>query len=165
MILVFRHRIRCVVAGDYKLLPISTRALRVIMAKQTAEKLVAVEITDGIANVRIDVKGQAVNTLSSPMIDRFEEILGSLAHDKSVRGVVISSTKPNNFVAGFDIGELLQLRNDPVKLKVMVERGQALMGRLEALEIPVVAAIDGACLGGGLELALACHARIASHNP
>lgn len=134
------------------------------MAKQSAEKLVAVEITDGIAYVRIDVKGQTVNTLSSPMIDRFEEILGSLAHDKSVKGVVISSDKANNFVAGFDIGELLQLRNEPLKLRALVDRGQALMARLEALEIPVVAAIDGACLGGGLELALACHGRIASNH-
>lgn len=135
------------------------------MARQSAEKLVAVEIEEGIAYVRIDVKGQAVNTLSTPVITRFEEILGSLIHDKTVEGVVLYSGKTDNFVAGFDIGELQELRQDRTKLRELIERGQRLMGQLETLHIPVVAAIDGVCLGGGLELALACHGRIASDQP
>ncbi|MBA2664745.1 MAG: enoyl-CoA hydratase/isomerase family protein [Bradymonadaceae bacterium] len=135
------------------------------MARQSAEKLVSVEIEHGIAYLRIDVKGQSVNTLSTPMLDRFEEILGSLQHDATIEGVVIFSGKQDNFVAGFDIEELLAFRDNAPGLRALVQRGQSLMASLEALSVPVVAAIDGACLGGGLELALACHGRVASENP
>lgn len=122
-------------------------------------------IEDGLAHVEIDVDGQSVNTLSTPMIERFEALLDELETRSDVEGVVITSAKTDNFVAGFDIEELQGYEHDPDALRALVKRGQALMARLEALRVPVVAAIDGSCLGGGLELALACDARITTENP
>ncbi|TXD35820.1 fatty acid oxidation complex subunit alpha FadJ [Lujinxingia vulgaris] len=127
--------------------------------------LVRHRIEDGLALVEIDVDGQSVNTLSTPMIEHFEALLDAIEGDSEVRGVVITSAKTDNFVAGFDIEELQGYYHDPDALRALVKRGQALMARLEALPLPVVAAIDGSCLGGGLELALACDARITTENP
>ncbi len=134
------------------------------MAAASGDKLAKVRVDDGIAYVGLDVAGESVNTLSTPMVDRFEEVLDSSLHDESVEAVVIHSLKPDNFVVGFDIEELQGYYDDPDALRALVERGHGLMERLEALEQPVVAAIHGNCLGGGLELALACHARVASNS-
>ena len=129
------------------------------------EKLASVSIEDGIAFVEIDVAGEAVNTLSTPMVERFEEILQSVSADDSVQGMVIHSGKKDHFVAGFDIEELQGYYDDPEALQGLVERGHRLMGEVQAASIPVVAAIHGNCLGGGLELVLACHARVATDHP
>ena len=130
---------------------------------RSREKLASVRIDDSIAFVGIDVVGKSVNTLSTPMIERFEEILETVIVDENVRGVVIHSEKPDNFVAGFDIEELQGYYDDPDALRELVARGHALMEKFTSLDLPVVAAIHGQCLGGGLELALACHSRIASN--
>ena len=134
------------------------------MTAETGEPLASVRIDDGIAYVALNVAGEKVNTLSTPMVDRFEEILDSSLHDDSVEAIVIHSTKPDNFVVGFDIEELQGYYDDPEALKALVDRGHALMDRFADLDQPVVAAIHGKCLGGGLELALACHARVASDS-
>jgi 3-hydroxyacyl-CoA dehydrogenase/enoyl-CoA hydratase/3-hydroxybutyryl-CoA epimerase len=124
----------------------------------------SVRVEEAIAYVCIDVGGQRVNTLSTPMTERFEQILDELRDTPALEGVVIHSGKPGNFVVGFDINELRELASQPQDIRPMIERGHELMGRFEQLSVPVVAAIDGNCLGGGLELAMACHARIASES-
>ncbi len=132
------------------------------MTANSGSELATLRVDDGIAFVGIDVAGQSVNTLSTPMIDRFEDLLDTTLSDEDVEAIVLHSLKDDNFVAGFDIEELQGYYGDPEALRALVERGQALMARLVELEQPVVAAIHGQCLGGGLELALACDARVAS---
>lgn len=139
------------------------------MTVQTEEQpqapLASLSIEEQIAYICVDVPGERVNTLSSAMTERFEAIFAQLEGDASLHGVVLYSGKPDNFIAGFDIKELERFNQDITGLDALVRRGHALMARVEALKIPVVAAIDGACLGGGLEVALACASRIATENP
>ncbi len=134
------------------------------MSDDTRAQYASVRIDERIAYVCIDVQDKSVNTLSTPMTERFAEILDELDAAAELEGVVIHSGKPGNFVVGFDINELLELADEPEDIRPMIERGHQLMGRFEQLAVPVVAAVDGTCLGGGLELAMACHARIASNS-
>jgi 3-hydroxyacyl-CoA dehydrogenase / enoyl-CoA hydratase / 3-hydroxybutyryl-CoA epimerase len=123
-------------------------------------------VDDGVAWLVLDDPAKRVNTLSRRMFDWFE---GRLAEIESgcaageLRGVVVLSGKPGTFVAGADIEELRELRDESEILE-MLAGGHSLMARLSALPCPTVAAIDGACLGGGLELALACDYRVAAET-
>ena len=120
----------------------------------------ALAIEDGIAWLRLDDPGKRVNTLSTRLMTWFEEQLDDLYGERP-RGLVIYSGKPETFVAGADLEELLALQ-DSESVIAMLERGHELMERLAELPFPTVAAIHGACLGGGLELALACLMRVVS---
>lgn len=135
------------------------------MAQTTQDKYVGLRIDEGIAYVGIDVADQSVNTLSTAMTGRFEEILDQLHEASELEGVVIYSEKPDDFVVGFDINELKSLADAPDDILPMLQRGHALMSRIETLPVPVVAAVQGNCLGGGLELAMACHARVVTDQP
>lgn len=117
-----------------------------------------VEIEDGIAWIHLDDPGKSVNTLNSRYFEWFEQQLNELAQQE-IRGAVFISDKPGIFVAGADIDELKGL-SDAAAVKTMIMRGHALVNRFAELPFPMVAAIDGACLGGGLELALACDYRV-----
>jgi 3-hydroxyacyl-CoA dehydrogenase/enoyl-CoA hydratase/3-hydroxybutyryl-CoA epimerase len=126
------------------------------------DKYATLEIEDDIAYICVDVKDERVNTLSTPMTDRFENILTELKATDGLEGAVIYSGKEDNFIAGFDIKELKQFTQDQTGLRELVERGHRLMASFEEVGIPFVAAINGSCLGGGLEVALACQARVAT---
>ena len=132
------------------------------MAETEEHQLATVRIDDEIAYVRIDIANKEVNTLSGEMTDRFDEILDGLRHEPGLEGVVLHSGKPDNFIAGFDIEQLKRLRDDPDGLRELIEQGHRQMKRFEQLDVPVVAAVDGTCLGGGLEVALACDGRVAA---
>jgi 3-hydroxyacyl-CoA dehydrogenase/enoyl-CoA hydratase/3-hydroxybutyryl-CoA epimerase len=95
------------------------------------------------------------------MIDDLATILDRIEGESELRGVVLISRKPNNFLAGADIRLFEEFRSKQEVLAT-IRKGQALLNRLATLKKPVVAAIHGACMGGGLELALACHYRLAS---
>ena len=118
---------------------------------------------DGIAWLVLDDPAKKVNTLSTRLFEWFEEQI-SQAEREPPDALVILSGKPDGFVAGADIEELQTLK-EPGQVIAMLKRGHALMNRLSALPFPTVAAIHGACLGGGLELALACRFRIATEHP
>ena len=122
------------------------------------------EIRNGIAVVTLDVPGAPVNTLSQAVKDEFEALFPQLQADPAVRAVVLISGKPDNFIAGADIEEFTKVVTAHQAERLAGE-GQELIGRVAAASKPVVAAIHGACLGGGLELALACQYRIASDHP
>ena len=119
---------------------------------------------DGIAVVTIDIPGAQVNTVTAGLRAEFAALFAQLAGDSSVKGVVILSGKADTWLAGADIDEFLTLHS-AADGEALSRGGQALLDKLETLAIPVVAAIHGACLGGGLETALACRYRIATDHP
>jgi 3-hydroxyacyl-CoA dehydrogenase/enoyl-CoA hydratase/3-hydroxybutyryl-CoA epimerase len=123
----------------------------------------ALALEDGIAWLRLDDPGKKVNTLSTRLLGWFESQLARL-EKLYPEGLVIYSGKPDGFVAGADLEELLQASDKGAILEIL-QRGHELMERLAGLPFPTVAAIHGAALGGGLELALACGGRIATEHP
>ena len=119
---------------------------------------------DGIAVVTIDLPGEPVNKVTAGVRAEFAAMFAQLEGDSAVKGVVLVSGKSDTWLAGADIDEFLTLQS-AADAEALSRGGQALLARLETLSIPVVAAIHGACLGGGLETALACRYRIASDHP
>ncbi len=117
---------------------------------------------DGTAWVTFDMIGSPVNVWNEITLRELDLCLDAVGRNPSVKALVLRSGKDKIFVAGAD---LKAVRNAPVrKVEVMIERGQAVFNRLAALPFPKIALIHGACLGGGLEVTLACDARIASDS-
>ncbi|HEX8273000.1 MAG TPA: 3-hydroxyacyl-CoA dehydrogenase NAD-binding domain-containing protein [Longimicrobiaceae bacterium] len=132
---------------------------------EKSARMVSMDVEDGIAVIRLDQPGKPVNVISRQMMEEMTEVLARLeAREGGARAAVIASGKPGVWIAGADIEEFQHIRSaaDGEQLSLA---GHRLLNRLEALEIPVVAAIDGAALGGGLETALACDYRMASNSP
>ncbi|MBI5333115.1 MAG: enoyl-CoA hydratase/isomerase family protein [Burkholderiales bacterium] len=117
----------------------------------------------GIALVTIDMPGRAMNVLNPTLMEPFAALVQRLESDDAIKGLVITSAKPT-FIVGADIDQLTQIRTAEEAFK-LCEDLKALLRRMEKCGKPVVAAINGTALGGGLELALACHARIALDDP
>uniref|UniRef100_E6XQP1 Fatty acid oxidation complex subunit alpha n=1 Tax=Shewanella putrefaciens (strain 200) TaxID=399804 RepID=E6XQP1_SHEP2 len=118
---------------------------------------------DGIAILTMDVPGETMNTLKAQFGPEISEILAEIKSDPHIRGLVLISGKKDSFVAGADIS-MLDACKTAADAKALSQQGHVVFNELEALKIPVVAAIHGACLGGGLELALACHQRVCSDD-
>ncbi len=118
---------------------------------------------DGLGTLTFDLPGEKVNKFSREVFVDLSEILVRLSREPRLRGLLVRSGKPDIFIAGADIKEFLQI--GPEEGRAMVERGQALFEQLANLPVPTVAAIGGACLGGGTELALACDYRLMSDSP
>ncbi len=116
---------------------------------------------DGVALLTLDVPGEPVNTLYSELKEEFSAAMERVETDASIRAAVLASGKKDNFIAGARIEELQALRT-PEDARARALATQGLLARLAASKKPVVAAIHGACLGGGLETALACQYRIAT---
>ena len=124
----------------------------------------SLDVRDGVAVVTLDVPNAAVNTFTRLVREEFARVLDQLERDPAIQAAVIRSGKPDVWVAGADIEEFLQIETSS-QAEAMSRDGHALLDRLENLRTPVVAAINGACLGGGLEAALACAYRVASDAP
>src|SRR5687768_2905134 len=122
------------------------------------------DIRDGIAVITLAVPGAPVNTFTRSVREEFASLLEQIERDGTIRAAVIRSGKPDVWVAGADIEEFLEIETAS-QAEAMSRDGHALLGRLEKLRVPVVAAINGTCLGGGLEAALACAYRIATDAP
>jgi 3-hydroxyacyl-CoA dehydrogenase / enoyl-CoA hydratase / 3-hydroxybutyryl-CoA epimerase len=121
-------------------------------------------ITDGLARVVLDLPGEPVNKISRAVRDELDQLLTRLQGDTTVRAVILASGKSDTFIAGADIDEFTALTSRD-EARELVRTGQALINRLGTIGKPVVAAIHGACLGGGLEAVLACAYRIATDDP
>jgi enoyl-CoA hydratase/3-hydroxyacyl-CoA dehydrogenase len=119
---------------------------------------VKLEVKDGIATVRM-CRPEAMNALNEKVLTELKEIVARLGDDPSVRVVIVTGEGPA-FVAGADIKTMLKADRDQVESYTRF--GQGMMDDVEKLNKPVIAAINGYALGGGLELALACDIRIAS---
>jgi len=115
--------------------------------------------SDGIAWLLFDREGATANTLAVDVMEEFDRILGELESHRPA-GLVIRSAKKSGFIAGADVNEF-RGATDPNVVESAISRAHAVIDRLEALRVPSVAVIHGFCLGGGLEVALACQSRIA----
>ena len=118
---------------------------------------------DGIVILTID-QADAVNKVDRALGEELAIVLDEIERDRMIRAAVLMSAKPDVFIAGADIDQFLEFRT-PEDAESLSRHGQEMVGRLAALRVPVVAAIHGACLGGGLEIALACRWRIATDHP
>jgi 3-hydroxyacyl-CoA dehydrogenase / enoyl-CoA hydratase / 3-hydroxybutyryl-CoA epimerase / enoyl-CoA isomerase len=133
---------------------------------QPAQPALRLEILDGdIALVTLDQPGGRANTLGQAMLGELEEMVARLKTRNELRGLIFRSGKPGMFIAGADLRELGSAPQDPETARKLVKRGLDLVASIEALPYPTVAAIEGACMGGGLELALGFDYRLASTHP
>ncbi len=122
---------------------------------------------DGVAALVFDRPGSRANFLSRATLEALDALLAEaerLAGEGRLRALVLRSARPGVFVAGVDLKELRRVR-DAAEGTAHARRGQAVLRRLEQLAVPTFAALDGACLGAGAELALACSYRLASASP
>jgi enoyl-CoA hydratase / long-chain 3-hydroxyacyl-CoA dehydrogenase len=118
----------------------------------------------GVLLIRLDSPGEKVNVLSAEMMTAFSSVLSTLQSDHTVKAAVVLSAKPDNFIAGADV-KMFDECATAADLSRLSSHGQRVMDAVAAARVPIVAAIHGACLGGGLELALACTYRVASSSP
>jgi len=114
---------------------------------------------DHVGVITIDVPGEKMNTLKAEFAGQITAIIAEARRDPQLAGLVLISGKADNFIAGADIS-MIDRCQSAAEAEALAKQGQEVMAALAALPFPVVAAIHGACLGGGLELALACDARI-----
>lgn len=119
------------------------------------------DITDGLARLTVN-RPDKLNALNGTVIGELGDAATELEQDPAVRAVILTGAGSKAFVAGADISELAG--QDPLEGKARALRGQRVFRQLERLGKPVIAAVNGFALGGGCELAMACHIRIASEN-
>jgi len=120
-----------------------------------------VEVTDKIIDLVVDEPNKKVNTLSSSFLKELDKTLDEIAENKKVKLLRIKSAKVGIFIAGADIKEIATFK-DETEVKELIDYGLNILLKLQNLHCMTLAVIDGACLGGGLELALACDYRLAS---
>lgn len=124
-------------------------------------KNLLVETGNNIAIVTVN-RPDKLNALNNETLNELYEIFLSLEHNAEIRAVILTGSGEKAFVAGADISELNQL--SPLAAKDFAEKGQKIFSFIEHLSKPVIAAVNGFALGGGCELSLACHIRLASEN-
>ena len=113
----------------------------------------------GILWLNLDKRNTDTNVLSIAVLEELGKLLDEIVK-KPPRAVIFRSAKKSGFIAGADVHEFLEVSNTQEAL-IMIKRGQALFSRIEALPCPTIAMIEGFCMGGGTELALACDYRLA----
>lgn len=121
------------------------------------------QVQDDIGIITMDVPGERMNTLRASFVDDIQALLADIKGNASIKGLVLRSGKPDSFIAGADIN-MLAACTTAEQAEALSKAGQDIFNQLAALEIPLIAAIHGPCLGGGLELALACHGRVCSDH-
>ncbi|HET7586327.1 MAG TPA: fatty acid oxidation complex subunit alpha FadJ [Gemmatimonadaceae bacterium] len=124
----------------------------------------SLEAHDGIAVLTLDRKGESVNTLSTAVGQELARAMDLVERDASIGALVIVSGKPEGFLAGADIDELRAV-GSAREAEALSREAQRMFARMETLRTPILVAIHGACLGGGVEMALACAYRIATDHP
>ena len=120
-------------------------------------------IQNGIATLLFDMKKEKANKLSFAFLDELNTVLDDIQQDKSIQVLVIESAKERIFVAGADINEIKAFQDETEAFKILM-RGDDILTKLEQLNIPTIAYVHGACMGGGLELVLCCDYIITTTN-
>ncbi len=119
------------------------------------------EVRDGVAVITVN-RPDKLNALNAQTLDELEDAFKRAFSDESVLAVILTGAGEKAFVAGADIGEIAEL--DGMRGKAFALRGQRLLSLIENGQKPVIAAVNGYALGGGTEIAMACHIRVASKN-
>jgi enoyl-CoA hydratase len=119
------------------------------------------DITDGIALLTVN-RPDKLNALNHEVIRELGEAVARVTDDETIRGVILTGAGPKAFVAGADIGELSSCSG--LEAQTLSQTGSGVFRRLERCPKPVLAAVNGFALGGGCELAMACHLRVASET-
>jgi enoyl-CoA hydratase len=119
------------------------------------------DVADGIARVTVN-RPDKLNALDGTVIAELGDAVTRIEHDAGIGGVIVTGAGPKAFVAGADISELAA--QGPMDGKARARAGQLVFRRLERCGKPVIAAVNGFALGGGCELAMACHLRVASES-
>src|SRR5204863_5826544 len=119
---------------------------------------------DGICVLTFDRPDSGANIFDAPTMQNLSDHLDAIENDPSLRGVIVTSAKKSIFIAGADLMTLLK-QAQAGELGAFIAEGQRVFNRLVALNVPTVAAIHGACAGGGYEVTLACDYRVASDAP
>lgn len=119
---------------------------------------------DGICVLTFDRPESGANIFDLPTMDNLREYVDAIEKDASIKGVIVTSAKKSIFIAGADLKTLLK-QAQTGELRSFIAEGQKVFNRLAALKVPTVAAIHGACAGGGYEITLACDYRVASNDP
>jgi 3-hydroxyacyl-CoA dehydrogenase/enoyl-CoA hydratase/3-hydroxybutyryl-CoA epimerase len=118
---------------------------------------------DGLLRVRLDRRDKSTNALSKGLLEELERLIAEIQRNRAVRGVLFQSGKSGSFIVGADVTEMKSLTGG-AEAAELSRLGQRVFGQLEALAVPTVALISGACLGGGLEFAMSCRYRIADDH-
>src|SRR6266699_2622952 len=156
----------CFVAGILSPLGICAKRTKIIpMAAVATGSMIRREIGDDhVCVLAFDRPESGANIFDAATLDELNEQLDFVENESSLRGVIIASAKKSIFIAGADLKTLLQ-QAQTGDMRAFIAEGQRIFNRLAELEIPTVAAIHGACAGGGYEATLACDYRVASDDP
>src|ERR1700704_5693022 len=119
---------------------------------------------DGICILPFDRPDSGANIFDVATMQSLREQVDAIERDPSIKGVIVTSAKKSIFIAGADLKTLLK-QAQTGELRGFISEGQKVFNRLAALKVPAVAAIHGACAGGGYEITLACDYRVASDDP
>ena len=131
--------------------------------KMDMKKSISLKVENNIGWLVLDLEGEKVNKFSTPVMHRIKEVLEEIKSNQDLKVLVVISKKEKIYIAGADINEIRDITEEDDFLKA-VHAGQGIMNEFEDLKVPVIAAINGACVGGGCEFALACDYRLASDD-
>jgi len=120
-------------------------------------------IEDNVGIITFDQEGSKVNLLTSEVVHHLDTLLDEVANNSDLKALIIRSNKKNIFIAGADIQEIEDIE-EPSEGQEKSQAGQEMLNKLEDLDIPTIAVIDGVALGGGCEFILACDYRLATFN-
>ncbi|MBA2241635.1 MAG: enoyl-CoA hydratase/isomerase family protein, partial [Chthoniobacterales bacterium] len=138
--------------------------MNAVMATATGSMIRREVGADGICLLSFDRPESGANIFDAATMDSLREHLEAIENDDSMKGLIVTSAKKSIFIAGADLQTLLRQAQSR-ELRAFIAEGQRVFNRLAALKIPTVAAIHGACAGGGYEITLACDYRVASEDP
>ena len=126
-------------------------------------KNINLTVNENIAILEFDLQGEKVNKLSFKVLEELDSLLEDIKANHSLKALVIKSKKSNIFIAGADINEIKAFKDEKEVFEAL-KKGDKILNKIEELRIPTISYINGACMGGGLELALTTNYRVATSN-